>query len=269
MSKEMRKRIHLIYGIALSAVTIIAGICFIFAVQNLYQTGVAQNVQPYTRETIAQAFSTIAVPVYLCLALTIGSFILHLVLPTESKKQAPEKNRQLILSRLEAKSDLQQCDSSLQASILAQPKARKLHIMLSAALLTICSIIFVSYACAPGRWPATEEISTKLNSTMASAVIVLLACLAIPTGYTVFTAYFCRRSLDRQIELMRQAASASPATPQTANVSAKKAVCTTTIIRYAVLAIAVFFAIYGYCTGGFDDVIAKAAAICTECVGLG
>lgn len=269
MSTEMRKRVHLIYGIALSAVTVIAGICLIFAAQNLYRTGLAQNLQPYTQETITQAFSAIAIPVYLCLALTVGGVILQIALPLEKSKPTVEKNRNLILSRLVAKTDLQQCAPPLRNAITAQRKARKLHSIISAALLVICSIAFCVYACAPSRWPATEEISTKLNSTMASAVTVLLACLVIPTGYTIFTAYFCRASLDKEIELMRQASAAAPAQPAKAAPAARKGLSPALIVRYAILAVAVFFAVYGYCTGGFDDVIAKAAAICTECVGLG
>ena len=43
----------------------------------------------------------------------------------------------------------------------------------------------------------------------------------------------------------------------------------TVILRTAVLAIAVFLIILGIMNGGLEDVLAKGAAICTECVGLG
>lgn len=264
MSKDLRKRIHLIYGIAYIAVTVIAGICFILSAQNLYQTGVAQNTQPYTRELIAQAFSRIAIPVYLCLVMTIGGFILQLFLPMERKKLAPEKNRQLILSRLQAKTDLQQCDAQLRADIEAQRKARKLHSILCAALLAVCSIIFLVYACAPGRWPAAGEII----GVMIEAVWVLAACAVLPLGYAIFTAYFCRRSLDKEIALMRQATPLS-APAQPAKVSRPKTGLVVMIARYAILVFSLIFIIYGFCNGGIIDVIAKAAKICTECIGLG
>ena len=43
----------------------------------------------------------------------------------------------------------------------------------------------------------------------------------------------------------------------------------TRILRTAVLAIALVLIVIGILTGGLEDVLAKGAAICTECVGLG
>lgn len=263
MSKDLRNRIHWIYSIAYIAVTVIAGICFIFSARSLYQTGLAQNTQPYTPETIAQAFSRIAIPVYLCIAMTIGSFVLHLFLPAERKKLVPEKNRQLILSRLQAKADLLESDPQLRMDVEKQRKARKMHCMISAILLAVCSIIFMIYACAPGRWPAAGEIIGAIKK----AVGVLAACSILPLGYTIFTAYFCRRSLDKEIALMRQAAPrATVAQPVQKAIPTGKV---TMVVRYAILAIALFCVIYGFCNEGIIDVIAKAAKICTECIGLG
>lgn len=268
MSQTTRKRVHLLYGIAYIAVTVIAGICFILAAQDLYRTGLTTGTQPYTRELIAQAFSRIAIPVYLCLAMTIGGFILYLFLPPEHKKLSPEKNLPLILSRLQAKTDLQQCDNSLQTAIAAQQKARKLHRIISAALLAVCSAIFLVYACNPNRWPATEEISAKLSDVMATSVWVLFACLLLPTGYAIFTAYFSRRSLNKEIELMRQAAAQAPKKAEPAATAPAK-LPFTAVARYAILIAAIVLIIVGYSNEGFRGVIAKAAAICLECVGLG
>ena len=41
------------------------------------------------------------------------------------------------------------------------------------------------------------------------------------------------------------------------------------ILRIVILLLAVVLIILGVCNGGIDDVLAKGAAICTECVGLG
>jgi len=43
----------------------------------------------------------------------------------------------------------------------------------------------------------------------------------------------------------------------------------TRILRTAVLAIALILIVIGILNGGLEDVLAKGAAICTECVGLG
>ena len=43
----------------------------------------------------------------------------------------------------------------------------------------------------------------------------------------------------------------------------------TRILRTAVLVIALILIVIGILNGGLEDVLAKGAAICTECVGLG
>ena len=264
MSQDIRKRIHLIYGIVFSVVTVIAGICFILACYGIYTNGLAAGGQIYTRAIVAEAFAPIAIPVYLCLALVIGGFILHLALPLERKKLVPEKNRELILQRLQAKTDLSACDSELQASIRRQSKARRLHQIISLALLAIASAGFLTYVCRPALWPVISEVT----GTVASCTIALLLSLIVPTGYAIFTAYFCRKSMDKEIELMKQAAKQAPAQKLTELEETKK-VNWLLIARCAIVAVAVFLVILGYSMGGVADVIGKAAKICTECVGLG
>ena len=48
--------------------------------------------------------------------------------------------------------------------------------------------------------------------------------------------------------------------------SARKAV---PILRLALLAVCIGFLLYGFFSGGTQDVLTKAVNICTECVGLG
>ncbi len=265
MSNDTRKLIHRIYGIAISAVTVIAGARLAWACYGIYSTGKAAGGQIYTRQIVAEAFAPIALSVYLCLALVIGGFILHLLLPPEQKKLAPEKNRRLILDRLHGKADLSLADAALADSIRKQQKARRLHTLISAVLLAVCSAIFLVYACNQTLWPEVAEITP----VMLRSVLLLLGCLAIPTGYTVFTAYFCRRSMDKEIGLMKQAAKEAPASP--APVSKPACNCEKWMLaaRFAIVVVAAGLLLYGYFTGGIADVIAKAAAICTECVGLG
>lgn len=263
MSNDTRKRIHMIYGIALSAVIVIVGIRFILGCYELYTTGKAAGGQIYSRAAVAEAFRPMAISTYLCLVLVIGSFILHYALPYQPKKRPMEKNRQLILQRLQAKTDLNQCDPELQHGVARQQNARLLHITISTVLLVVAAAAFLAYVCRPSIWPAISEIT----ATMVQAVFALLICMAIPTGYFIFTAYFCRRSLDKEIELMKQASKQAPRQPIT--VTSRKNAQTLLAVRYLILGLAIAFVIAGYTMGGITDVIGKAAKICTECVGLG
>ncbi len=263
MTKETKNRIHLIYGIVLSVVAVICGVLFILSAMNLYQTGLATDTQPYTVQTISAAFSKIAIPVYLCLALVIGGMVLNIVLPQEKKKVAPEKNRQLILQRLQAKTDLSGCEEGLRASIEKQEQARKLHKLISGLLLAAATGLFLSYACDSSHWHETD-----FNASMIRGFFALVICLVIPFIYIVFTTFFCRKSLDKQIELMRQASNLSPFKGEKP-APTEKGQKLESIVRYSVLVFAVGILVYGLATGGTVDVLAKAATICTECVGLG
>jgi len=81
MTKENVLRFYRIYKILLSAVIVIAGICFIAGCISIYLSGDS----PYSREIVAETFGKIAIPVYLCLVMTIIGFILDIVLPAECK----------------------------------------------------------------------------------------------------------------------------------------------------------------------------------------
>ena len=263
MSQDIRKRIHRIYGIAYIAVTVIAGICFILSALALYKTGLAQNTQPYTRELVTQSFARIAVPVYLCLAMTIGGFIVHLALPVERKKSVPEKNLPLILSRLRAKADLQQCDAQLRGAIGRQQNARKLHTVISILLTAVCAVIFLAKACNQSYWPDPAYVTDAMIGIMP----LFAACVLIPLAYIIFTAYFCRASLQKEIELLKQAPKATQVQPTKER--KQLPALAAQILQAVCILLGIGFIIYGVAGDGIEGVIAKAVAICTECIGLG
>ena len=159
---------------------------------------------------------------------------------------------------------MEQVEPQLRNDIKRQQTNRLIHIGISAGLLVLCFGAFLVYVCRPSIWPAISQVT----STMVESVFALLICLALPTGYTIFAAYFCRKSLEKEIELMKQASKQAPLQ----NKPVAPAPCKeryVLIARYAILAIAIAFIIFGYANDGIADVIGKAAKICTECVGLG
>ena len=263
MTPETKKRIHLVYGIVLSVITIFAGICFIAACLNIYRSGVASDAaQIYTRQIVAESFAKIALPVYACLVLVIGGMLLDLALPIEKKKVKPEKNLPLILSRLHEKTDLDACDAELCTAIQKQRSLRKRMVLGSGILLVLGFVLFLIYACDGNNWAANSTPS------MVTAVVVLFGRLAVPFAFTVYSTYRYRKSLEKEIELMRQAAATSP---KTAEAAPKKATCNckANALRIALIGISVALVILGACNEGTADILTKAVNICTECVGLG
>ncbi len=256
-----KKRIHLAYGILVSAAAAIAGICLITACVGIYRSG----DHPFTRDSVAAAFRTIAVPVYVFLALVIGGWILNIFLPREKAKLQAEKQYGVILNKLHRKLDLDRCSPELSKAIRREQDSRNIHKVISGCLLLACSIAFLRYS-TNIQYFTTEDI----NGSVVRATVFFFICLAIPFGYGTFTAYWCRRSIQKEIELVKQAIAAgatvstdqSPA-PVKDSETGKK------IAKYAILAVSIGILVYGFIAGGTADVLAKAAAICTECVGLG
>lgn len=260
MTDKTKQRIHLVYSIVLSVLLVIAGVCFIVACVGIYNSG----DKPFSREAVAAAFSGIAVPVYLCLALVIGGFILDGFLPGEKKKTAAQKQYRVILSRLHAKLDMDSCDGAVHRAILAQQRSRKLHKIISAVLLVLGSVIFLSYGLNSGNFHQSD-----ITGSMVKAMYLLLPCLAVPFGYGVFSAFYARASIRKEIELVKQAiaAGAQTNTPKAAPVRGNTKPLL--ILRCALLGIGIVILVYGFFAGGTNDVLTKAINICTECVGLG
>ena len=263
MTQETKKRIHLIYGIVLSAVTVMAGICFIAACLNIYRSGVASDAaQIYTRDIVAASFVKIAMPVYACLVLVIGGMVLNLALPLEKAKLKPEKNLPLILRKLQEKTDLNACDAQLRSAIEKQQMLRKNLVLGCAILLAGGFMLFLIYACNGSNWGANSTPS------MVTAMMKMLRALAVPFLFTIYSAYQHRKSLEKETELMRQASAQAPKAAEKAAVKVRSNRAAN-IARIVIVAIGAALVVLGACNEGTKDILTKAVNICTECVGLG
>ncbi len=254
-----KKRIHLIYGILLSAAAIIAGICLIAACVGIYRSGPS----PFSRDSIAAAFQTIAIPVYIFLALVIGGIGLDFFYPMEKGKLSVPKQYATILANLQKKVDITKCDPDLCKAILKQQRSRRMHTFISYVLLALCSYVFLRFALNGQNYPADA------NQAVVTAMLLFFPCLLVPFGYGIFAAYQKERSIRKEIELVKQAIAAGAIAETVTNQPAKTGLKTGEIAKYAILTVSIAILVYGFVAGGTADVLAKAAAICTECVGLG
>lgn len=250
------KRIHTIYSIVLSLALVIAGICLILACVGIYRSG----DRPFSPEAVAAAFAGIAIPVYLCLILIVGGFLLDIILPLPAPAKKAVKQNQAILQRLLKTFDEEQCYSDVAEKIHRLEKNRKLHRIIGFGILILCSAVFLVYGLNGNNFHQSD-----INSSMIKAMWVFLPCLLIPFAYAVWDAYYQKKSILKQIELVRsapkKAACADEAVTQPDN--------RLYILRFALLILCVGILLYGFFTGGTQDVLTKAVNICTECVGLG
>ena len=141
--------------------------------------------------------------------------------------------------------------------------------IISATLIVVCSIVFLTQACWPGYWPdpRVAEETRDVTDAMIAIMPLFAICVLIPLGYTLFTVYFCRNSIREEIALYKLAtAPATDPTPALPRRLSKKAMLA---IRCGILVLSVALIAIGAATGGVEAIVAKAVAICTECIGLG
>ena len=263
MTEKNKKRIHQIYGILVSIACVFAGVCFIAACMNIYYGGQEAGLtQLYTRQIVAENFSKIALPVYTCLVLVLGGMVLNFVMPQEKAKLKPEKNLPLILARLQEKTDLDSCDHGLRQAVGREQKLRKNWVLLSAILLAGEFLIFLIYACNPGNW------GTNSTPSMVQAMYKMVGTLAVPCLFAILSAYQIRKSVSREIDILRQVSAQFPKNVE----KTETKVCrknSISIARIALLVFGILLVVLGACNEGTADILTKAVNICTECVGLG
>ncbi len=257
MTNDPVRRTRLIFGILISVLALIAGGCLIAASLGIYLSG---GEQIYTPEKVADAFRAIALWIYLFLAAVLSGFVLDFFLPVSGKKARAEKNLAATLERLLSKRDLSSCDPALKTQIEALEKGRTRDKIITLTVLGVCSVGFLCYGANPANFHQSE-----INASMAKATVILLCCLAPAFGCALGTHFRGKASLQAQIELVKQLPAGDPVAPAPA-ASRRNWL---SILRWALVCIAVAVLLYGFCTGGTADVLTKAKNICTECVGLG
>ena len=251
MSEKAAKKIRLIYGIILSVFLVISAIALILSCAHIYLTG----DQTYTPEKIAAYFSLIAIPLYICLGLIAGRFLLEWVLPKDGKQKLPPIPAHMRLNR--AKSKVIHTGPVLQADIEAEQKLRNTRRWILIAVLAVCFGVFLLYALNPTHF--TENI----NGSVIRGVVMLLTCLLIPFILALCTLYMNTASMEKEIELRKQAESKETIP---ADSKSNRPIF---IARIAITLLAVALVVIGLMGQGTMDVLTKAINICTECIGLG
>lgn len=258
MTKETKIRILRVYSILLGISIIAAGICLIAGCISIYRMGDS----PYSREVVASTFSKIAVPVYVCLCLTIISLVLELCFPAEKEKPVQLKDLPATLVRLHTTKNTADSNSCVALEIARLQRNRKKMVLTRTFVLAAASLVFLFYALNSDNFHNSD-----INGSMIKAMFILIPCLIISFFCTLYTAKQNEKSMQSEIELLKQL-------PNTASaVSNQKGADTTQkstrILRIFFVTVGICFVTYGAFSGGIADVLAKAINICTECIGLG
>lgn len=214
--------------------------------------------KPFTRESVAAHFAPIAIPVYVCLGVVAAGFALSPLLPA-APDSAPDRDV-VTLRRLQQKTDLAACPAELTHAICKQRRARNRHYYLTLILLAIGIAGFL--------WFATDKscYTDDKSASVIQMTLWMLICMGIPALYGIFTAYAHRGSVKKEIALLRTAPkeAVSPA----AKAQSKRETWLP-YVQASFMAVAIGMIVYGALNGGAGVMLAKAIAICTECIGLG
>ena len=253
MASGRIQKLRQLHKILVSCAIILSGILLIVACVGIYLSG----DQPFSRESVAAAFSPIAAPIYICLALVVLECVLNQILPIPATKHAGTKQLSTERNRIFTRADLDSCDSDLRQQILALQARRKTHARICMAVLLICGVTFLIYALDSSHFHHSD-----INGSMVHAMWILLPCLGISFVASVLTVYARNKSFRHEIDLLKQCPKKAAAKVSVKSNHSNK-------LKFALIFVAITLVLFGFFTGGTADVLTKAVNICTECIGLG
>ena len=260
MSEQTKKKIKLIYSALLSVLLIITGILLVAACVSIYRLG----DRPFTVENISNAFSKIAIPVWITVGAVVVGAVLALVFPEKERRLKAKYERKVTLSRMLCRLDKEKAPIEVLCKIEKEEKLRKMLRIFATALSVIVSLPAVIHSL------NFENFTADYNANVITACAFIIPCSVIVMGIAV--AFICLEdmSLVREIECIKSALTESGIKGPAKNVACaserSKAVLYT---RIAVAVVSLVFIVLGILNGGMADVLSKAIHICTECIGLG
>ncbi|MBR6651237.1 MAG: hypothetical protein IKL36_07510 [Clostridia bacterium] len=256
MSKNHNFTLHRIFSVILCISIIVTGICLICGCLTIYFTG----DHSYSREIVAATFKDIAIPVYVCVVFTLVSVVWELISPSNQSKRVSFKDYPDIINKLSQKKEFN--DNDTVGLITREKRNRRIHIIIRTVIILITSIAFLAYALNGDNFHQSE-----INGSMIRAMFVLIPCLLVSFGYGIFTSYYCMKSYERELDLIKKlpASETSNISVNDNSFSSKNLI----FIRIAIAVLAIALILFGYMAGGTTDVLTKAINICTECIGLG
>ena len=253
MTQDKIKMIHRWYSWFLAAIMTILGVLFVLSCLDIYTSG----PRPYSSAAIGFRFRKILIPVIIGCIGVIGGVVLNLLLPAEVTRAKSMMHPKEIMLRMRKKADIPPVKKEIRLRLLYR---------LVAALLFICLMIYPL-----GYFLTPEHFSiSNLNSDITRSVMVVM----IPAAIGLALCWLCRvlvyKSYQRETSLYKKAI--TPGKQKTSSNDTKQKHShhfALSAIRIFVVIIAVAFLMLGIFNGGAEDVLKKAIAICTECIGLG
>ena len=256
MQKKNDKIIHLVYGIVVSCLVVALGAALIWSVIDIYQADPTGD--PYSPATIGDHFDQIAILVYATLTAILGGILMNLFTKKQKEKVKPIRDNRALMLKAAAKAG-----NPTPAEQAAMNKAKRNRLLITVGCLIIFSGLMV--------YPAIHvlfrhDYHASPNGEVLRSAVIILGPMVL--GFTVchIGSLLVSKSYELQTGIYKQIINDGRSFITIRRPPTKIAV---NLIRSAILVAAIAMIIAGIFNGTARDVLTKAVAICTECIGLG
>lgn len=277
-------KIRLISQIVFGAFTVALGVLFLLHVWDIYlsnPTGVGSDT--YSREIVGEHLLQLLPFCIAWLVLAIGAFVVEKFFP--KKVTLSFKDDKTTLARLTRRiSAVEEGEPLFHDYKKLQERAflRKI-VRFALAISVVISFVFLSvYFFNSANFPS-ENVNREVVAALVYAAPFLVGLFLVACGVEIFERVTLKQELTTAKTLLAATAKTTKTVKraQTEGAEGTQTVNTTKTTRFwesekfvfgarVVLAVAgVAFVVVGICNGGVGDVLKKAIAICTECIGLG
>ena len=289
MSKETIKKVHLIYGIVLTALLVTLAILFAIYCIDINSEGKSS----FSIQSISERFAKFSILAYITLAAIIAGGIINTVAPIEKGKLKGEINNGIILRRLFKK--LTHISDEGSDKIERQRVIRFAMIIASLVFMLIASIGSFIYTI-----KTFDATNPSINGEIASGWLTILWFFIGPIVYLIVTAYVCKRSIKKELDIVKNELKNAKISEGVCEIDKNLGTFTkltneinetvanatkpkqwkkfaSLALTSILLCVSVAFIFIGNIDdkennieiNGFEDVLDKAQQICAECIGLG
>ena len=277
MTQKKAQNIRRIYGICLSALTVVVAALFIVQIWLLFR---ATEESPYSVETVSKRFSQIAIPFYLWMLGVVGAGVLSYVFPRVKEGPKPMIDPQVTLKRLKGRLPE---NAGGMVELKRENTARKVVWGVCAALAVAVTVIAVVFlldedyvAMFNTEFFKTHVEAEKLLLLLPLVVLSLCAC----AGALIYQSY----SIKKELALVKkEIAESAKRGEKLVKAEEKKSIWdkikekfaflgkekSIFVLRVLVAVVGLGLVVGGLCFDGAAEVLTKAINICTQCIGLG
>ena len=254
MSQDTSRKLRRIYDILITILLILSGIALATACIQIYRSG----DRPFSPASIAQHFLPISSLIYGTGITVVFGLVLDLILPRDNGRAKP-----LIFDdvRLDRQLHKGEPTDSYAENALKERKLRRRYVAVTAIVFALLMIYPAIYFTNIDHFTVTA-----LNHDVIVSLAIALIPGIISLGLCLLCKYLCAKSYHRELAICKDAAKAGSVSHKTPDTNKKFPLNS---LRLMIGIVAIVFIITGIFNGGASDVLLKAIAICTECIGLG